>query len=96
MQRQILAIAAILSLVGAVLIWLWQPEMETTLSFCSRMGAVLTAAWLAYDDVQRLSGWLLLMLPAFLIVVVRWPRLLLVLIPALVFWAILRKTLSRG
>ena len=48
------------------------------------MGGVLLAAWLAYDDVQRLPNWLLLSLPVLLIVLVRWPRLLLLLIPALV------------
>jgi len=70
--------------------------MEVELAFFSRMGAVLVAAWLAYHDVQRLPGWVLLLLPVVLIVVVRWPRLLLLLIPALVLWAILRRVLSRG
>jgi hypothetical protein len=45
------------------------------------MGAVVTAAWLAYDDIQRLPGWILAVLPVLAIVVVRWPRYALLVIP---------------
>jgi hypothetical protein len=93
MQRRILGIAAIVSLLAAAVLWWWRPDLEVELAFCSRMGAVLAAAWFAYEDVQRLPNWLLLTLPVVLIVVVRWPRMLLLLIPALVFWAILRRIL---
>ena len=96
MQRRILGVAAVVFLLGAAVLWWWRPEMEIELAFFSRMGAILLAAWLAYDDVQRLPGWVLLVLPVVLIVVVRWPRLLLLLIPALVLWAILRRVLWRG
>ena len=95
MQRRILGVAAVVFLLAAAVLWWWQPRMEVELAFFSRMGAVLVAAWLAYDDVQRLPGWLLLLLPALLIVAVRWPRLLWLLIPALLLWAILRKLLPR-
>jgi hypothetical protein len=95
MQRRILGTAAILFLLAAAALWWWRPGMDVELAFFGRMGAVLVAAWLAYDDVQRLPGWLLLVLPVVLIVVVRWPRLLVLLIPALVLWAILRKVLSQ-
>ena len=93
MQRRILAISAIVFLLAAVAIHWQQPEAETALAFCWRMGALLTAAWLAYDDVQRLPNWLLLTLPVLVVILVRWPRLLLLLIPALVLWAILRRLL---
>ena len=93
MQRRILAGSAVLLLLGAVVIYWWCPQVEIMLSFCWRMGAILAAAWLAYDDVQRLPNWLLLALPVLAIVLVRWPRLLLVLIPALILWAILRRLL---
>jgi len=53
----------------------------------------LAAAWLAFDDVQRLPTWILLTLPVLLIVLVRWPRLLLLLISAMVLLAILRQVL---
>ena len=45
------------------------------------------AAWLAYDNVQRLPGWLLVSLPLLLVVLVRWPKLLLLLIPLLILSA---------
>jgi hypothetical protein len=93
MQRRILACSTVCLLIGAVVIGWWQPDAESTLSFCWRMGAILAAAWLAYDDVQRLPNWLLLAMPVILIVLVRWPRLLLLLIPALILWAILRRLL---
>jgi len=95
MQRRILGVAAILFLLGAAVLWWRWPGMEVQLAFLSRMGAVLVAAWLAYDDVQRLPGWVLLLLPVVLIVVVRWPRLMLLLIPALVLWAILQRVFPR-
>jgi ethanolamine transporter EutH len=96
MQRRILGVAAVAFLLIAAGLWWWQPQMEVELAFFSRMGAVLVAAWLAYDDVQRLPGWLLLLLPVVLIVAVRWPRLLWLLIPALALWAVLRRVLPGG
>ena len=68
MRRRILAGAAVVSLVAAAAIWFWRPEWELELAFFSRTGGVLLAAWLAFDDVQRLPGWLLLLLPVLLIV----------------------------
>jgi hypothetical protein len=96
MQRRILASSAIFLLAGAVVIWLWWPQAEVTLSCCWRGGAILAAAWLAYEDVQRLPGWLLLVLPVLLIALVRWPKLLLLLIPALILWATVRRLLGPG
>ena len=51
----------------------------------------MAAAWLAYDDLQRLPGWLLLALPLLLVVLVRWPKLLLLLVPLLILCAALRR-----
>jgi hypothetical protein len=96
MQRRILGIAAVVFLLAAGAIWFWRPEMSIELAFFSRMGALLLAAWLAFEDVQRLPGWLLVVLPVVLVVIVRWPRLLLLLIPALVVLAILRRVISAG
>lgn len=94
MQRRILACSAVILLVAAVVIGRWQPEAESTLSFCWRAGAILAAAWLAYDDAQRLPNWLLLAMPVLLIVLLRWSRLLLLLIPVLVLWAVLQRFLG--
>ena len=94
MQRRILGIAALVFLLAAGVLKFWQPEMVAELGFFSRMGMILVAAWLAYDNVQRLPGWLLVLLPVVLVVLVRWPRLLLLLIPALVVWVVLQRVVS--
>ncbi|MBU4273616.1 MAG: hypothetical protein KKE86_13250 [Planctomycetes bacterium] len=94
MQRRILAISAVVLLLGAAAIWLWWPESEGALAFCWRAGALMAAAWLAFDGVQRLPGWILLAVPVVLIAAARWPRLLVTLIPLLILWAILRKILG--
>jgi hypothetical protein len=93
MHRHILAASTIVLLLGAIVVGWWDPDMENVLAFCWRAGAIMGAAWLAYDDVQRLPNWLLLMLPVLLIVLVRWSKLLLLLLPALVLFAILRRLL---
>ncbi len=82
-QRTILGVmGTVLLLTAAILWWVWPNAEETaTLAFCWRMGAVVTAAWLAYDDIQRLPGWILAVLPVLAIVVVRWPRYALLVIP---------------
>jgi hypothetical protein len=96
MQRRILAALAISSLVSAVVLQFWWPGAEVTLACCWRGGAILAAAWLAYDDVQRLPNWLVVMLPVLLIVVVRWPRLLLLMVPFLVIWVVIQRLLYPG
>ena len=96
MQRRILAGSAILLLAAAVVIWLWRPDAGVALACCWRGGAILAAAWLAYDDVQRLPNWLLLALPVLVVVLVRWSRLLLLLIPLLIVWAVLHRLLWPG
>ena len=96
MQRRILGISAIVLLLGAVAIWLWWPDAEACLACCWRGGALLAAAWLAYDDVQRLPNWLLATVPVLLIVMIRWPRLLLLAIPLLIVAAVLRSLTRAG
>ena len=96
MQRRILGGLAILAIVAAVVIWWWWPEAVGPMTFCWHIGAILAAAWLAYDDIQRLPNWLLLALPVLLIVLVRCARLLLLLIPLLIVWAILNRLLGLG
>lgn len=91
MQRRILAVLTILMFASAVALWLWWPSQELPLACCWRGGAIMAAAWLAYDDVQRLPSWLLLMLPLLLILLVKFPRYLLMLIPVLIAWGVLRR-----
>jgi hypothetical protein len=64
------------------------------LACCWRGGAILAAAWLAYDDVQRLPNWFLLISPILLIALIRWARLALLLIPVLILYAFLRRILG--
>jgi hypothetical protein len=99
MQRRILAVLAISLLVGGVILEFWRPSAEIAeiaLSCCWRGGAILAAAWLAYDDVQRLPNWLLALLPVLLIVLIRWPRLLLLIVPALAVWMVIQRLLYVG
>jgi hypothetical protein len=86
MQRKILGVMAVALLISAAVLWfIWPDAKDTaTLAFCWRMGAVVAAAWLAYDDIQRLPGWILAVLPVLAIVLVRWPRFGLLAIPIVV------------
>ena len=95
MQRRILAIATVVFFLAAAVVWLWFSEQSGALSFCIRVGALSAAAWLAYDDLQRLPGWILIAVPVVLVVAARWPRLLAALIPLLIIWTILRKVLGK-
>ena len=95
MRRHILAGSAVLLLLGALVVGLWWPEAEVTLACCWRGGAILAAAWLAFDDIQRLPNWLLLTLPVVLFILVRWSRLALILIPALILYAAVRRFMGR-
>jgi hypothetical protein len=85
-QRKILGVSAVALLLFAAILWCLPHNTEDTISlatlaFCWRMGAVVAAAWLAYDDIQKLPGWILAVLPVLAIVVVRWPRYAMLLIP---------------
>jgi hypothetical protein len=86
MQRTILGILAIGLLLTAAVLWLVLPEVgsSVTFAFCWRMAAMIGAAWLAYKDVQRLPGWLLAVVPLLLLVLVRWPRYFLLVLPLVV------------
>jgi hypothetical protein len=94
MQRRILACSAVFLLLGAVVLAVGWPEEEVMLACCWRGGAILAAAWLAYDDVQRLPNWFLLISPILLIALIRWARLALLLIPVLILYAFLRRFLG--
>jgi hypothetical protein len=95
MQRRILAAIAILSFFAAIVMMVWFPGEEMALAFCWRFCAIAAASWLAFDDIQRLPGWILIALPVILIVLVRWPRLLWMLIPLLIVLAVLRRLSAR-
>jgi hypothetical protein len=95
-QRKILGGMALVFLLSAAILWFVLPDADDmTLAFCWRMGAVVSVAWLAYDDIQRLPGWILAVLPVLAIVLVRWPRYLLLVVPVAIVVAFLHSRLVR-
>ena len=67
MRRHILGIIAMAFLLGAAALWLWSPGEKycaAAKAMACRVGVFLAVWWLAYPDVDRLPGWLLLALPA--------------------------------
>jgi hypothetical protein len=97
MQRIILGVMAIVLFLSAVVLLFAWPEGTgaMAMAFCWRMATVLTAAWLAYDDIQRLPNWIIVTLPVCAIILVRWPRLLLALIPFVIALSFLHSRLFR-
>jgi hypothetical protein len=94
MRRHIIGILAILTLLGAVVFWIWPfPGSEPYESGCLRLGAVLVAMWLAFPDVRRIPTWALAVLPVALFLIVRFPRQFLMAIPALIGLALLMRFL---
>jgi len=90
-QRHVLGGIAVISLVmGIGLYWL-RPEAAGPLAFCWRLGAVAGAAWLAYDDIQRLPAWLALLLPVVLLIILWRPKLLWLLLPLAIIMFVLRR-----
>lgn len=57
---------------------------------CIRVGMVFAAVWLAYDQVQRLPGWILAVVPLFLAILAFRARWALILLPILILLAVLR------
>ncbi len=72
-----------------------QLEAAGLLAFCWRLGAIAGAAWLAYDDIQRLPGWLVLLVPAVLLIVLWRPKLLWLLLPLAAIMLLLRSLAAR-
>ncbi len=97
MRRHILGIIAMAFLLGAAALWLWSPGEKFALlqGAAWRVGIFLAVWWLAYPDVDRLPGWLLLALPPLLAVIVFRPKLMLLVIPALIVLAVVRPRLRR-
>jgi hypothetical protein len=95
MRRHIIAALAILTFLGAMGFWIWPPSpgCEQYKSACWHLWPVLVVLWLAYPDVQRIPTWGLVLVPVLLIVFIKWPKLLLLAIPALLLLAILRRPL---
>lgn len=62
-----------------------------------RVGVVMALWWLAYQQTQRLPRWLAVACAVTLLLVMRWPKMLLVAIPLLaVLWFLGPRTRRRG
>jgi hypothetical protein len=88
MRRHIVGVIALALFAAGAVFRVWpHPELEP---FCWRLGAITAAFWLAYPDLLRLPAWLLAALPVLAIVLARWPKCLLLVIPVFVVLAILK------
>ena len=64
---------------------------------CLRIGAVLALLWLAEPQLRRVPTWLVASLFVVLVIVMRWPRLLVAVIPlALLLWWLRPRESSRA
>ncbi|MBN2579673.1 MAG: hypothetical protein JXB10_11845 [Pirellulales bacterium] len=92
MRRHVLGILALLSLLGAVCLWLWPqgPGAAPWEAGCWRISILLSVIWLAYPNIRRLSPWFWLLFPVLLLLLVWRPRWFLFLIPLLLLIAMLR------
>ncbi|MGA2031042.1 MAG: hypothetical protein ABSG68_02195 [Thermoguttaceae bacterium] len=97
MRRRAIGIIAILLLAIGLSSWLWLPGEGWQQSFqavCCRVGAVMAALWLAYPDLERMPGWIWAIVPALVLIVAKWPKLLLLVIPALIVAALMKPKLG--
>lgn len=97
MLRHVVGLTAILSLLVAAAIWLraTDPFYRTVEAGCWRLGALLAMVWLAYEDLVRLPMWLSSTLLVAVVIVARWPKAIVLLVPLLVLGAILRPRIGR-
>lgn len=98
MRRHLIGIIALLLLVGAVYFWVWPPQgsFQTQMeAACWRAGALALVIWLAYGDVHRMPAWFWLSLPVLVIVLAKWPKRVVYVIPIVLALAILRPRVGR-
>ncbi len=94
MQRHAIGATAIVLIVLGV--WTHGDTESAVSGVCLRVGAVLGFLWLALPQLQRVPPWLIGVLAVSLLVVMRWPKLLLAAVPlAIVLW-LLRPRPHRG
>ncbi len=98
MRRHAIGIIALLCLVGAVVFWFYPPREAWQIqakAACWRGGTLAALLWLAFDQLQRLPGWLLgLLLTSVAIIAIR-PKTALLAVPLLIVLAILRPRFGR-
>ena len=78
---------------------IYQPGEQGSLmqleAACWRMGGCLAVLWLAYPDLRNIPRWVWVALPVLILVVAKWPRLFLFIIPLLLLYALIRPRLRQ-
>ena len=99
MRQTALGILAAALLGGAIYLSIWPPEAESlrawVLPACVRMGALASALWMAWDDLQRLPQWLLSATLVALFLVALRPKVFLFIIPLIVILAVIQPRFGR-
>jgi hypothetical protein len=91
MRRHVLGIVALLLLAVSVGFWVWVPGDEYQIVWSVvRIGTVLAALWLAYDELLRLPVWLWVAVPVVVAAIIFHAKWLLLAVPVVVILAILR------
>lgn len=85
MQRHAVGVTAIVLI--ALGVWTYGDSESAVSGICLRIGAVLIFLWLALPQLQSVPSWLIGVLGVSLLVIMRWPKLLLAAVPlAAVLW----------
>jgi hypothetical protein len=99
MRRHIIGVMAVALLVGGLLLWIWQPMDQGSLlqleAACWRIGACLAVLWLAYPELLNFPRWIWIALPAMILVLAKWPRLFVLVIPLFILYMFIRPRLSK-
>jgi len=85
-------------LLAAAALWAW-PLRGLPDAFqggCVRAGLLFAAVWLAYDQVQRLPGWVVATFPVLLVLLIVRPRWFLYALPLVVALSVLGRRWKRG
>jgi hypothetical protein len=99
MPRYYLAILTAACFAGTAVFMIWPPAwlsqelVPVIVSFLWRMGALLAVLWLAYPDLMRIPRWVALAVPVLLIVIVKWPKMIFVIVPAMIVLVALQRLL---
>lgn len=97
MPRYLIGVAAGMLLLVAAGLILWAPNTpmwQESIALFTRLGAIAFLFWLAWYDLRRIPAWLMVMLPIAALILARWPRYFLLLVPVLVVVGFLRRPLG--
>lgn len=90
---------AVALFLGGLVFWIWSPKDQGALmqleAACWRGGGCLAVLWLAYPDLLNIPRWLWIALPVMILILAKWPRLFLLIIPLLILYAFIRPRLSK-